>query len=338
MMLKRFLLSLALVLGTVLPSFGAGSIPLSLTQQFDSTTFRPLSGGKVYFIQAGTTSTPQNAFQDSALTIPYANPYTLAADGRIPMLYFADGQIKIRITNSAGIQQFSQDNILVIGASSGGGGGGSVDPTTVLATGDFKMVYNTGTLSGFVRCNGRTIGNASSGATERANADTEALFSFLYTADTNLSVSGGRGANAATDYAANKTITLPDCKSRTLAGLSDMGASDSGRLSTTYFGCTGLVLGCAGGSESTTLTLAQLPTGITSANASQAISVTSTVSVSNGVGILVSNASFNNTIGATFGAVTSTGNNSISVTSNNTSGAAHRTASPAILVTIYLKL
>ena len=45
----------------------AGTIPLSLTQQFDNSTNLPLSGGKIYFIQAGTTSTPQNAYQDSGL-------------------------------------------------------------------------------------------------------------------------------------------------------------------------------------------------------------------------------------------------------------------------------
>lgn len=336
-MLKRLFLVLALIVSSILPAFAAGSISLSLSQQFNSLG-RPLNGGKLYFYVAGTTATPQSAYQDTALTIAYPNPITLDAAGRVPAFYLADGSIKIRLTDSAGVTQVVADNVLVIGASSGGGGGSSVDATTILATGDFKLVYNTGNLTGFVRCNGRTIGNATSGATERANADTSALFVALYTADTNLSVSGGRGASAAADYAANKALTLPDCKSRTLAGLSDMGGTDSGRLTTTYFGCTGLVLGCAGGAESTTLTAAQIP------------SITSTVSVtsaSSGI-VAATIASTNFTFGNSgstqagsllgVGAVAVTATSTGTGTSNNTSGSAHRTVQPTILVTIYIKL
>jgi microcystin-dependent protein len=47
------------------------------------------------------------------------------------------------------------------------------------------------------------------------------------------------------------------------------------RLTSTFFGGNSTVLGAVGGSESTTLTLAQLPTGITSSG-SNTINVTST--------------------------------------------------------------
>lgn len=40
----------------------SGTIPFSLSQQFDEYGM-PLSGGLMYFIEAGTTSTPQNAYQ-----------------------------------------------------------------------------------------------------------------------------------------------------------------------------------------------------------------------------------------------------------------------------------
>jgi hypothetical protein len=46
----------------------AGTIPLSMTQQFD-VYGQPLSGGQLYIIQAGTVSTPQDAFADTGLTI-----------------------------------------------------------------------------------------------------------------------------------------------------------------------------------------------------------------------------------------------------------------------------
>jgi hypothetical protein len=51
--------------------------------------------------------------------------------------------------------------------------------------GDLKVRYGTGVLSGFVRCNARTIGSATSGGTERQNADTQALFEYLWNTDAN---------------------------------------------------------------------------------------------------------------------------------------------------------
>lgn len=209
----------------------AGSISLSLSQQFNELG-NPLSGGKLYFIQAGTTSTPQNAYYDTALTLPLPNPVTLNAAGRVPAFYLADGQIKIRLTSAAGVVQIEQDNLLVIGPSSGeGGGGGGVDPTTVFQTGDCLWLDIQGARTGWVRDNGRSIGSASSGATERANADTASLFSYLWTTYSNTicPVSTGRGANAAADFAANKTIQLPDKRGYVPGGLDDMGNSAASR-------------------------------------------------------------------------------------------------------------
>ena len=85
-------------------------------------------------------------------------------------------------------------------------------PADLTPTGAMLAYGATTAPAGWVRCNGRTIGSASSGATERANADAEDLFLFLWTnfADAQCAVSSGRGASAAADWAANKTIALPD--------------------------------------------------------------------------------------------------------------------------------
>lgn len=349
-MLKRLGVAFAALFAFVSLAQGAGTVPgFNLVPTFDLTG-KIAPGCKLYVIQAGTVSTPQNPYQDSGLTILAPNPLTCDAAGRLPQWFVADGNIKLRLTTSTGTQIFVQDNLLVVGASSGGGGGGSVDPTTILATGDFKLVYNTGTLTGFVRCNGRTIGNATSGATERANADTSALFAFLWNNDSNLSVSGGRGVSAAADYAANKAITLPDCKGRSIAGLDDMGASAAGRLTSSYFGATATTLGAVGGGESTTLTLAQLPTGITSSG-SNSITVNTAFAgevfptVASGNSWFLDSTSGSGAFFARLNSSTSvfnrsslSGSNSIAVTSNNTSGNAHRTVQPTILMTIYIKL
>lgn len=221
-----------------------------------------LAGGKVFFIAAGTTSDPQNAFYDADLTLPLPNPYPLDASGRMPAFYLADGQIKVRIVDANGVQQYAQDNILVVGPSSGSGGGGGVDPTTVFQTGDCLWQDIQGTRAGWVRDNGRTIGSASSGATERANADTSALFSYLWNnfSNTICPVSTGRGANAAADFAANKTITLPDKRGYVPGGLDDMGNSAAGRYANVpvVSGDT-ITAGSVLGEATHTLTAAEIP-------------------------------------------------------------------------------
>jgi hypothetical protein len=206
----------------------AGTIPFSLSQQLDRFG-KPLSGGLLYLIQAGTTSTPQNGYQDSGLTIALPNPIPCDAAGRLPQFFLADGLIKVRLVDSDGVQQIVADGIQVIGPSSGGGGGGgSVDPTTIFQTGDVLWLDASGTRTGWVRDNGRTIGSASSGATERANSDCQALFGFLWQKypDTICPVAGGRGASAADDWSSNRTIQLPDKRGYVPGGLSDMGNTD----------------------------------------------------------------------------------------------------------------
>jgi hypothetical protein len=237
----------------------SGTIPLSLTQQLDEYG-QPLSGGQLYIIQAGTVSTPQNPFQDTALTILLPNPITLDAAGRIPQFFLADGQIKVRLQDALGVVKFVADNILVIGPSGGsGGGGGSVDPTTVMQTGDLKARYDTAIISGFVRANGNTIGSSSSGANELADPSAQPLFLHLWLKDPNLAVTpGGRGASGAADWAANKQIATPDWRGCAISALDDMGAAPAGRLTAAYFGVAATVLGAFGGSQSHTLVPGEL--------------------------------------------------------------------------------
>lgn len=257
-------LGLAAIAGAVLcvsaaSAMGAGTVPgFSLTPQFDLTG-KAAPGCRLFIIAAGTVATPQNAYSDSGLTQALPNPLTCDAAARLPQWFVSDGLIKLRLTNSVGAQIFIGDNLLVIGPSGGGGGGGGViDPTTIFQTGAFMQFYGTGILTGWVRCNGRTIGNASSGATERANSDTQALYGYLWGADSNLAVAGGRGASAVADFSANKTLALPDCRGRVVAGLDDMGNSAAGRLTSGFF-ASPTTLGAAGGTQSQTLVTSNLP-------------------------------------------------------------------------------
>ena len=96
----------------------SGTIPLSLTQQFDEFG-KPLSGGKLYIYQAGTVATPQDSFQDGLLTIKMHWPITMDAAGRLPQFFVADGYVKIRMTDRYGVVQREADGILVMCCCSG---------------------------------------------------------------------------------------------------------------------------------------------------------------------------------------------------------------------------
>jgi hypothetical protein len=116
-------------------------------------------------------------------------------------------------------------------------------------TGDVKTTLKAIADAGWVMMNDGTIGDASSGATTRANADTQALFTLLWAnvSNTNCPVSSGRGASAAADFAAHKTIALPKMRGRALAS-AGAGA-----------GLTSRALGDAVGEETHILALGEIP-------------------------------------------------------------------------------
>jgi|GEM_PF-1939099 len=95
-------------------------------------------------------------------------------------------------------------------------------------TGDVKLSYKTTADIGFVIMNDGSIGNASSNATTRANADTLPLFSLMFNnivdAWAPLKTSGGGSTNRAafpsgpaTAFAANTQLVLPAMLGRALA-------------------------------------------------------------------------------------------------------------------------
>lgn len=138
---------------------------------------------------------------------------------------------------------------------------------SIEAPGVMKDYLGSTAPYGYVLASGRTIGSAASGATERANDDTFALFSILWTdySDSILPIqtsAGGastRGASAAADFAANKRLTLPDLRGRVRAGKDDMGGSAASRLTSTTVTPDGNTLGASGGAQTHTLTTAQIP-------------------------------------------------------------------------------
>ena len=131
-------------------------------------------------------------------------------------------------------------------------------------TGD-TMAWDFTTIraGGWLWQNGTTIGNATSGATQRANADTLALFTRYWNEFTNTvlpiqdstGAASTRGVNAAADFAANKRLPLPDKCGRSHVGMDNMGGiTAKNRVTVAGSGISGITVGATGGSETVQLT------------------------------------------------------------------------------------
>lgn len=114
----------------------------------------------------------------------------------------------------------------------------AVPDATVSFVGDIRGFLFGEVPPGWLSLNGDTIGSAASTATQKSAAY-ETLYKLLWdeVSDTEAPVSGGRGADAASDWIANKTITLPDMRGRAAIG---MGTGTS---------LTARTLGAKGGEE-----------------------------------------------------------------------------------------
>lgn len=107
-----------------------------------------------------------------------------------------------------------------------------------LTTGAWTWRPTQETVPGWAKANTTTIGNAASNGTQRANADTLNLFSWLWTnfsntqcpVFTSAGVPSTRGANAAADFAANKTIATLDMRGYGIGGMDTMGGPPTTRL------------------------------------------------------------------------------------------------------------
>jgi len=216
-------------------------------------------GAVAYFFSGGTT-TPLTVYRDAGESSAHPNPVVADAFGRwpdvfVPYILGYDVQVKtadgVQLTYTQNIPNPDPVELTV-----------TPDPTTSLSTGMVHAELINTTKTGFVRLNGRTMGNASSGGTERANADTSDLFSYLWNSltDTIAPVSGGRGASAASDFAANKNIILPNAQGSVFIGLDDMGSTAGGWFSGLTFGLGNATTpGSRIGINTLTLDITQMP-------------------------------------------------------------------------------
>ena len=174
--------------------------------------------------------------------------------------------VRMRLLDKNGVIQFDYAVVpLMTSDPSSGGGRRStpVDPLGLIDHWHDDGQVRRRQIPGFVRANGLTIGKTSSTATEM-NDDllANALYLHLYGADTSLTVSGGRTGNAAADFAAGKTLTLPDFSGCTWAGLDNMADTPRNILTDQVFTVPGrgpTVLGAQAGTERQQLAIAEMP-------------------------------------------------------------------------------
>lgn len=107
--------------------------PVGKHQFFDDNG-DPLSAGKVYTYEAGT-STPKATYSDTDLTTPNANPIVLDAAGRAT-IFLSASSYKFVVKTSADATIYTQDNIQAVNAGASGlgeifdFGGSSSSPVT----------------------------------------------------------------------------------------------------------------------------------------------------------------------------------------------------------------
>lgn len=207
-----------------------------------------------YLRVTGTTTT-------TAITLAEGQRRILLAAGAWPLTHGAS----LILPGAASYTCAAGDLLIVIGEAAGvvrvdirkADGTAVVAPSSGFVTGMGMDWFLAAAPSGWIFAAG-TIGDASSSASNRAHADCQSLYVALWTdyADAEAPVSGGRGISALADWAAHKTIGVPDARGRVTAGRDTM-VSAASRLTTAGSGVDGATLGASGGVQNVTLSAAE---------------------------------------------------------------------------------
>ncbi|RZN09637.1 hypothetical protein CWO91_16545 [Bradyrhizobium genosp. SA-3] len=210
-------------------------------------------------------------------------------------------------------------------------------------TGDGRLTLKTTADTGWVMMNDGTIGSASSGASTRANADCQALFTLLYNNITDANAPVLTSAGSATTRASQGTASAAWTANCRITLTKQLGRAII--IAGSGSGLTARALGVNGGEETHALTATEIPT-ITGLNYNNvgfsASGSTSSVATSNG-GSTTGGGSFSivGSIGYSAASVSVSGTigaNNIGFQSNNTGNGAHNNMQPFTAWNIMVKL
>ncbi len=141
----------------------------------------PAAGALAYFYVGGTT-TPLVVFQDAGEGTPTTTPVVADTNGRWPDVFIPYiTSYDVKVTTFTGTQLYYPQQIPNSDPSQIATGTILTSSSQLFQTGGMRFELGIGTApAGWVRANGLTLGSATSGATERANADTLPLYTYLF--------------------------------------------------------------------------------------------------------------------------------------------------------------
>lgn len=192
-----------------------------LSQQLDTRVTRCVQIGVTNFTAADNMVLEASASERATRVIAFNSTGTgltlISGGGTAEAEIWAQAAENSAI-NSANSAQYSSDAFNAINAIVAGLQDQINAAISGFVTGDMKMTWRPSPTTGWVFMNDGTIGSGASGATTRANADTEDLYTLFWNTfdDELVPVTGGRGADAATDFAADKPLRLPRVLGRAL--------------------------------------------------------------------------------------------------------------------------
>ncbi len=200
-----------------------------------------------------------------AATLPQANGTTFAAGWYITVINQGAGLLTVTPTTST----IGGESTLVLtrGQSAEIISDGTNYSVEIKGepVGSRKTWYSSTPPYGWLFENGDSIGSLASGATKAA-AKYRALYAHLYGAitDTYAAVSSGRGADANTDFDANKTLTMPTMANKSEYGVGTAAAGETAGATTVT--STGSITVNAVTLSQSNLPAVQLGAGFRSAN------------------------------------------------------------------------
>lgn len=211
----------------------------------DGTTADTWAAGDIFYLPTSRAMWLETAFSAIQLALAKLTP---AADR---IAYFTSA-------NAAALADFTAHGRAIVASASAAATRTLLDvfsKAETWSTGDAKLTLKNVADTSWVMANDGSIGNAASGATTRANADTNALFNLIWTNIANawapvqdsLGNAVARGASAQADFDANRRLVLPKALGRAIA------------VSGTGSGLTARALGEFLGAENHQLTQAETP-------------------------------------------------------------------------------
>ena len=259
-------------------------------QTFFDNSGNPLSAGKVYFY-IPNTSTLKTTWVDADKNTANSNPVILDGAGRA--IIYGDGEYRQVVRDRNNNLVWDQ-----VTSSAGSGGGttstgdgdlvGTIKPWAGLtapnqylfaygqeiARATYPALYTAITLTTSAFCTSSSpilTGIADTGQIPigaAVEASCLAAGSSTVISKTASTITLGANANVSTSLQiivypwgngnASTTFNLPDLRGRVIAGRDNMGGTAASRLTTTYFG-NASAIGATGGTQSKTLSVAELP-------------------------------------------------------------------------------